>query len=126
MRMSEADEVCLYAKPERLFSYGTLQQYAAQQATFGRALAGVPDAMTGYALAPLAIDDPDVIALSGKHVHTMARATGRRSDLIAGTVFTVSYDDLQLADRYEVPAVKRVQVQLQSGVRSWVYVSASD
>lgn len=126
VQLGDGDEVCLYAQAERLFSYGTLQQHDVQMATFGRALAGTPDVMPGYALAPLEIEDADVIALSGKRVHTMACRTGQSTDLIAGTVFTVSHDELQRADRYEVSAVTRATVQLQSGTRAWVYVSATD
>lgn len=126
VQRSDGDEVCLYAEAERLFSYGTLQQHEVQMATFGRALEGTADVMSGYALAPLAIDDADVIALSGKRVHTMACRTGRSTDVITGAVFIVSYEELQRADQYEVPAVKRVTVRLHSGTRAWVYVSATD
>lgn len=126
VRFGDADEVCLYAAPERLFAYGTLQQEGVQVATFGRALTGTTDVMAGYALVPLEIDDPAVVARSGKAVHTMARPTGHAADVIAGTVFSVSYDELQQADAYEVPAVKRVLVRLTSGTRAWVYVSAND
>ena len=54
----------------------------------------------------------------------MARFTGRQSDVIPGTVFSVSEDEIQSADRYEVAAVKRVAVVLKSGVSAWVYVDA--
>jgi hypothetical protein len=111
---------------ERLFAYGTLQLESVQMATFGRRLAGTRDALTGFALVPLTIDDPAVVALSGTAQHTMARFTGRQSDVISGTAFFVSEDEIQSADRYEVAAVKRVAVLLQSGVPAWVYVDARD
>jgi RimJ/RimL family protein N-acetyltransferase len=109
---------------ESLFAYGTLQLETVQLATFGRRLAGARDALTGFELVPLAIDDPSVVAISGKAQHTMAKFTGRQSDVIPGTVFSVSEDEIRSADRYEVAAVKRVMVALQSGVRAWVYVDA--
>jgi hypothetical protein len=109
---------------QSLFAYGTLQLSAVQWATFGRLLAGASDSLQGYQLVSLKIDDPAVIALSGKEYHTMAKFTGRASDLIAGTVFTVTPDEIRRADRYEVAAVKRVAVLLESGVRAWVYVDA--
>jgi hypothetical protein len=109
---------------ELLFSYGTLQLEAVQMATFGRRLAGTSDAMQGFELVALKIDDPNVVAISGKSHHTMASFTGRASDVISGTVFTVTPGEIQNADQYEVPAVKRVAVVLQSGVRAWVYVDA--
>lgn len=109
---------------ERLFSYGTLQLESVQIATFGRLLAGTSDALRGFELVSLAIEDQKVIAISGKSPHTMASFTGRASDVISGTVFMVTPGEIQNADQYEVPAVKRVAVVLESGVRAWVYVDA--
>jgi hypothetical protein len=109
---------------ELLFSYGTLQLEAVQLATFGRRLAGSSDVLHGFGLVSLKIEDPAVVAISGKAVHTMAKFTGRDSDVIFGTVFEVTAEEIQNADRYEVPAVKRVSVVLQSGARAWVYVDA--
>jgi len=110
---------------EFLFSYGTLQLEAVQQATFGRLLSGTSDALPGFELAALKIEDPDVIAISGKATHTIAKFTGCDSDLIPGTVFRVTLDDIEHADKYEVDACKRIAVTLRSGVRAWVYVDAS-
>ena len=110
---------------ERLFSYGTLQLEAVQGSTFGRQLSGTPDALVGFETVPLKIEDESVVAISGKAVHTMARFTGRDSDVVTGTVFTVTPEEIEHADRYEVAAVKRVAVVLQSGVRAWVYVDAT-
>jgi gamma-glutamyl AIG2-like cyclotransferase len=112
------------AQTERLFSYGTLQLESVQIATFGRLLAGESDALPGFELVSLAIEDQRVIAISGKSQHTMARFTGRQNDVISGTVFTVTPGEIRNADQYEVPAVKRVAVVLQSGVHAWVYVDA--
>ena len=109
---------------EFLFSYGTLQLEAVQMATFGRLLAGTSDALSGFELATLKIEDLAVIAISGKANHTIARFTGRDSDVIFGTVSHVTPDDLENADKYEVGACKRVAVTLRSGVRAWVYVDA--
>ena len=110
---------------EYLFSYGTLQLEAVQMATFGRRLAGTSDALPGFELATLKIEDPAVIAISGKAQHTIAKFTGRESDEISGTVFHVTSDDIQNADGYEVDACKRIAVTLRSGIRAWVYVDAS-
>lgn len=107
-----------------LFAYGTLQQEAVQLATFGRPLVGTVDALTGFQLATLTIDDPAVIAVSGSDRHTMATYSGRPTDVVTGTVFSVGADELARADEYEVAAVKRVEVELGSGARAWVYVDA--
>ena len=107
-----------------LFSYGTLQLEGVQMATFGRQLTGTSDALRGFELVLLKIEDQTVVAISGKAHHTMARFTGRDSDVVPGTVFDVTREEIQNADTYEVAAVKRVSVVLQSGVRAWVYVDA--
>ena len=112
------------AGTELLFSYGTLQLEPVQMATFGRRLSGVSDVLRGFELALLKIEDQTVVAISGKAHHTMAKVTGRDSDVIPGTVFTVTPGEIQNADKYEVAAVKRVAVVLQSGVRAWAYVDA--
>ena len=110
--------------PERLFSYGTLQLEAVQMATFRRRLTGPRDALPGFELVSLQIEDPAVVAISGKAQHTMAKFTGRVSDVVSGTVFAVTRQEVLNADGYEVPAVKRVAVVLQSGTRAWAYVDA--
>ena len=109
---------------EYLFSYGTLQLEAVQMATFGRPLTGASDVLPGYVLRALKIEDPAVIAISGKAIHTIAKFTGRDSDEVSGTVFRVTPDDIRHADRYEVDACKRIAVTLRSGIRAWVYVDA--
>ena len=109
---------------EYLFSYGTLQLEAVQVATFGRRLAGTSDTLRGFELVPLLIEDQKVVAISGKAHHTMAKLTGRASDVVSGTVFAVTPAEIQNADTYEVAAVNRVAVVLESGVRAWAYVDA--
>jgi GNAT superfamily N-acetyltransferase len=67
---------------------------------------------------------PDGSCNQRKAHHTMAKFTGRASDVVCGTVFAVTPGKIQNADKYEVAAVKRVAVVLQSGVRAWAYVDA--
>lgn len=110
--------------PERLFPYGTLQLEAVQMATLGRRLAGASDALRGFEVASLKIVGQTVVAISGTAQDTMAGFTGRASDVVSGTVFAVTRDEIQNADQYEVAAVKRVAVVLRSGVRAWAYVDA--
>ena len=107
-----------------LFSYGTLQQDDVQRATFGRPLQGRHDALPGFAQAMVAIDDPQVVATSGKTHHPIVRHSGNADDRVAGTVFELSDDELARADDYEVDAYRRVAVTLASGLRAWVYVDA--
>jgi hypothetical protein len=62
--------------------------------------------------------------VSGKAHHTMARFTGRASDVVSGAVFAVTPDEIRNADQCEVAAVKRVSLVLQSGAPAWAYVDA--
>ena len=110
------------ARTEKLFAYGTLQLESVQVATFDRHLTGRGDALAGFRLVPLRIDDRRVIEVSGQAEHTMARYTGRASDVIRGTVFDLTAKELNEADSYEVEAVRRVALGLRSGIRAWVYV----
>ena len=109
---------------EFLFSYGTLQLDAVQMATFGRRLTGTRDVLPGFETTRLEIDDQATISLSGKTHHAIAKFTGRPSDSVSGTVFAVTRDEIQSADKYEVAAYKRVPVLLRSGVQAWAYVDA--
>jgi len=105
-----------------LFSYGTLRQPEVQRAIFGRLLEGRPDVLAGFALAPLPITDPAVIAASGSALHSIARRSGDPADRIEGIVFAITAADLDAADRYEVDAYARVEVRLVSGAAAFAYV----
>ena len=110
---------------ERLFSYGTLQLEAVQLATFGRLLTGTPDGLPAFELGSLEIEDQATVALSGKRHHSIARFTGRASDVVPGTVYEITGPELERADQYEVAAYQRVAVRLRSGTLAWAYVDAA-
>jgi gamma-glutamyl AIG2-like cyclotransferase len=105
-----------------LFSYGTLQLPEVQRATYGRLLEGRPDVLVGYRLAPLTITDPEVVALSGAAVHTIACRTGDSADRIAGVVYAITPAELEATDEYEVDAYGRVEARLASGATAFVYI----
>lgn len=109
-------------RTEYLFCYGTLQLEAVQMATFGRQLVGKSDALRGFELVPLLIEDQAVVEISGNSHHTMARHTGQDSDVISGTVLQVTSAEVLSADEYEVAAIQRITVVLESGMRAWAYV----
>ncbi len=111
---------------ENLFSYGTLQQEEVQIATFGRKLEGAKDTLTGYEHAMVAIDDPDVVRLSGKSHHPIIRKSSAAGGGVNGTVLKISHQELMNADKYEVSAYKRAAITLASGVKAWAYVDARD
>ena len=60
------------------------------------------------------IEDPAVVATSGKTHHPIVRFTGRESDVVKGTAFEVTAEGLQSADSYEVSDYMRVSVTLLS------------
>jgi len=105
-----------------LFAYGTLQLPQVQRATFGRLLDGTADVLVGYALAPLAISDAEVVRLSGAAVHQIARRTGDPGDRIGGLVLAITAAELAAADGYEVDVYARAAVTLASGARAFAYV----
>ncbi len=107
-----------------LFSYGTLQQENVQLSTFGRRLSGEKDELLGYEQTLMRIDDPEVVALSGRDHHPAAMFTGNPDDRVSGTVFQITDNELESADRYEVATYTRVSGTLASGRVAWVYVDA--
>lgn len=107
-----------------LFSYGTLRQSNVQLATFGRLLDGHPDVLPGFAVSPMAIADPHVVAISGSAVHTIARPSGNPADRIPGIVFSLTSAEIEAADRYEAGPIKRIQVRMESGADAFVYVAS--
>lgn len=108
-----------------LFSYGTLQMPSVQQAIYGRLLDGEPDALPGYHLVPVAIDDPHVVRLSGMSAHTIASATGNPADRVAGMVFRLTSAELDATDAYETADYVRIEAVLESGRTAWVYVGSA-
>ena len=84
-----------------LFSYGTLQDRAVQLANFGRLLLGRPDSLPGYVLLPITINDPAVVALSGKSQHMIAKR-GDAGDEVKGIVFEITSAELAEIGRAHV------------------------
>lgn len=109
---------------QRLFSYGTLQLPAVQQATFGRLLAGEADALVGFRRTVVKLQDPQVVATSGRTHHPIVAPSGDEADRVDGTVFAISAEELARADEYEVDDYRRIEAVLASGGRAWVYVKA--
>jgi gamma-glutamylcyclotransferase (GGCT)/AIG2-like uncharacterized protein YtfP len=109
-----------------LFSYGTLQQPAVQIANFGRLLDGEADVLEGYKVDQVEITDPDVLAQSGLAFHPILRPSSQMRDSVAGSVFAVTLQDIERADRYEVEDYMRVLVTLKSGKQAWAYVERTN
>jgi hypothetical protein len=107
-----------------LFSYGTLQQESVQLSTFGRSLAGRRDELVEFEQSMVRIEDPEVIATSGKTHHPIVKFNGDVQSRVTGTVFQITDAELAYADAYEVAAYKRILAKLVSGDQAWVYVDA--
>ena len=108
---------------ENLFSYGTLQSAPVQLATFGRRLDGRPDALVGWTIVMIEIQDQDFIATSGTAHHRNLHFTSLPTDIIEGTVLSLTSKELELADSYEPSGYERIQVRLRSGSTAWVYMN---
>lgn len=109
-----------------LFSYGTLRLPQVQLARFGREFVGRPDALLGFRLETVTITDASVVSDSGSDQHPVAVRSDDRDDAIEGMVFVLTAEDLAAADAYEVDDYRRVEADLRSGTKAWVYVDAAN
>lgn len=108
-----------------LFSYGTLQQEDVQVSTFGRLLQGQLDELPAFEQSSVRIQDPQVVAASGRTHHANVTFNGRNDSRVSGTVFEITDAELAAADEYEqLAAYKRILATLASGKQAWVYVEA--
>ena len=105
-----------------LFTYGTLQLPAVQLEKYGRLLSGEIDALPGYRIEPLVVDDPDILRLSGKAQHPIGRYSGDSGDRIAGIVYLLTAEELAVTDAYEVAPYVRTEVMLESGRTAFAYL----
>jgi len=100
----------------RLFSYGSLQLPAVQQATFGRSLSGQRDELVGFEL--------QMISRGGKQLATVRRVAHADSR-VPGSVFEITDAELHAADEYErADSYVRMPAALASGGEAWIYVDA--
>ena len=107
---------------ERLFSYGTLQTETVQLSLFGRRLEGTRDALVGYCLVTIQVQDQSFVAHSGALQRNLVY-TGNAADVVEGSVFMLTQEELERADAYEPAEYRREQVRLRSGLDAWVYLS---
>ncbi len=107
---------------EWLFSYGTLQKVDVQWKLFGRHLTGTMDILKGYKTTSIEINDESFLSKGEQKQQQTLVITNDQQDIIKGTVFEVSAEELLQADKYEPAGYKRVKVELESGKRAWVYM----
>ena len=95
-----------------------------QRALFGRLVDGAPDALVGFTLATVTIQDPVAIERSGMAVHAIVDSSADPAERVPGVVLSLSEAELAIADTYEDAAYKRVSTRLASGREAFVYVRA--
>lgn len=108
---------------ENLFSYGTLQKEKVQLELFGRLLNGAKDILKGYKLSSIEIKDESFLAKGEEKFQKTLVPTKNDADIIEGTVFEISEDELCSADKYEPDNYQRVKGLLQSGEEAWIYLA---
>jgi hypothetical protein len=109
-----------------LFSYGTLQRDDVQLSTFGRRLDGEKDELLKFAPSFVRIEDPHVVATTGKTHHANATFNGNADSRVPGMVFEITDSELASVDEYEIAFLyTRVAATLASGRQAWVYVHSA-
>ena len=89
---------------------------------FGRLLNGTKDILQGYKIATIEITDEVFLAKGeDKYQRTLVESLNKE-DIIEGTAFEISEEELLKADKYEPGNYKRMKVVLQSGKDAWIYV----
>ena len=109
---------------EYLFSYGTLQKTEVQLKLFGRVLNGTMDVLKGWKISPIEIKDEKFLAKGEEKSQKTLIATNNDADIVEGTIFEISEEELLLADTYEPDNYKKIEVALASGKETQVYVAA--
>lgn len=107
---------------EWLFSYGTLQKSRVQLELFGRHLSGAKDRLKGYKKSTIEINDESFLSKGEQKDQLTLVFSDDELDIIEGTVFEVTPEELLQADSYEPSSYKRVSVILASGKQAWVYM----
>lgn len=108
---------------EKLFSYGTLQYPQVQLDTFGRLLEGQPATLTGYVIGEVEIADEAVLKSSGQRFHPALIKTSKQSDIVNGTIYLITEQELAQADAYEVDDYQRIAETFQCNNQAWLYVA---
>lgn len=62
---------------------------------------GYPDALVGFELSGVKIEDPAFVGMSGQREHAIVMFTGNDQSRVSGMVFEVTDTELAPADAYE-------------------------
>ncbi|MCJ7465717.1 MAG: gamma-glutamylcyclotransferase [Maribacter sp.] len=100
------------AATQYLFTYGTLQDETVQYAHFKRKLVGDQDVLPYYRIAE------ELIA----NAYPNVTYTGNPDDSVPGITYLLTNKELLKADTYEGQAYQRIEVELSSGKKAWLYL----
>ncbi len=107
-----------------LFSYGTLQKQQVQQALFGRTLQGWKDVLEGYKISTIEITDEAFLAKGEERHQKTLTASHNPNDVVQGSAFEITEEELLTADTYEPANYHRLNVSLRSGKKAWIYLAS--
>ncbi|GGD92675.1 DUF4286 family protein [Maribacter cobaltidurans] len=96
-----------------LFTYGTLKEKEVQLGVFSRLLGGFDDILHGHKISEYKVAG----------LYPTIETSQNSEDLIKGTVYVLTDEELQKADYYEGDAYERREVLLSSGKKAWVYLA---
>ncbi|WP_347343919.1 DUF4286 family protein [Maribacter aestuarii] len=96
-----------------LFAYGTLLEKDVQVGVFSRPLGGLKDVLSKYKVSDFKVADR----------YPTLDHTGDEQDVIKGEVYALTPEELKIADQYEGDAYERIEVELGSSKKAWVYIA---
>ena len=108
---------------ELLFSYGTLQKENVQLELFGRILSGTKDSLPGFKISVVEIHDEKFLSKGEGRFQNTLLPTNSKADVVEGTVFELTHEELLEADQYEPKNYERFKVKMSSGKEAWVYIA---
>ena len=95
---------------EKLFVYGTLQDPNVQQKVIGRVTELTDAILENYMKREVIINGT-----------TYPIAMPSDGETVSGKILEVTPEELILIDEYETVSYKRVEVELASGAKTWLY-----
>ena len=96
-----------------------------QLSTFGRRLSGQRDELLRFEPSFVKIEDPQVVAATGRTHHANVTFNGNEDSRVPGMVFEITDGELGSVDAFEAAfSYRRVAAMLASGRQAWVYVSS--
>jgi gamma-glutamylcyclotransferase (GGCT)/AIG2-like uncharacterized protein YtfP len=110
---------------EYIFSYGTLQKEKTQLELFGRILEGSADILRGYTSVSIEIKDETFLTKGEERYQATAIPAKDKNDFIKGTVLEITPEELLRTDQYEPAGYTRIQVELGSGKKAWIYIQSA-